>query len=246
MQAARIIADLGNSRLKLAVFQSGKIIYHTECKPESASGKIKSLQGKYHADSFIMSSVRENSEKLFTGLKAKFKTALMLSHKTPIPIKNCYESPDTLGKDRLAAVVGAAHLFPKKNILIFDAGTALTMDFINAQNQYLGGIISPGLQMRNKALNHFTGKLPLIKQNRNKPELFGKNTLQALDAGIKNGLLFEIETYIKHFKKKYKSLTVLFTGGDTFFFEKNIKNSIFAEPYLIMIGLNRILDYNAE
>ena len=136
-------------------------------------------------------------------------------------------------------------MFPSTNNLIFDFGTAITIDFINANNQYLGGNISPGLNTRFKALHHYTGKLPLIEKNEHF-EMTGKTTEEAIISGVQKGIVYEIEGYIREMQSSFANLNVIFTGGDAFFFEKKVKNSIFVEPMLVFFGLNRILEYNAK
>jgi len=176
-------------------------------------------------------------------LKDKVNNFIYLNKKTKLPIINLYESPDTLGKDRLAAIIGANNIFKNQDVLVIDAGTAITFDFINKNNEYIGGNISPGLEMRYKSLNLFTSKLPLIKKDE-KFNLIGKNTKEAIISGVQNGLVFEIDSYINIFKEKFNNIKIILTGGDSFFFEHKLKNCIFAEVFLIAIGLNKILIYN--
>jgi len=170
---------------------------------------------------------------------------LVLTHETPLPIENKYHTPETLGKDRLAAVVGAAFLMPNFDVLVVDAGTAITFDFIDAKKNYLGGNIDAGLELRLKALHTFTKKLPLVKPVKEVP-LLASDTEMALAAGVLNGIIFEIDSYIDTLKIEYPRLSTFLTGGSSIFFEKKLKNSIFAEKNLVLIGLNYILQYNAQ
>ena len=165
------------------------------------------------------------------------------SKNTDIPINNMYKTPETLGKDRLAAVVGASCLYKKKNILIVDLGTCLTFDIINSEKQYIGGRISPGLKMRYLALSHYTDNLPScdIKRTENK---IGNDTFSSIHTGIQQGMIDELNSFIEDFIKENKHNIVVITGGDYIFFEKALKNTIFANPFLILEGLNEILDYN--
>jgi type III pantothenate kinase len=172
-------------------------------------------------------------------LRGYVKKVIAFNPKTPVPIKNCYATPETLGVDRLAAAVGANYLFPATDCLIFDCGTAITIDFVSQNGEFLGGNISPGLQTRFKALNTFTSKLPLEDIAENVPTM-GTTTATAIQAGVLNGISYEIETYID----RNPHCTIIFTGGDAFFLVKNIKNSIFVICNLVMIGLNRIVNYN--
>ncbi len=159
--------------------------------------------------------------------------------------ENCYKTPETLGKDRIAAAVGGFDLYPDTNLLIIDAGTAITYDIVNDKHQFLGGNISPGIEMRFKALHQFTGKLPLVKQQ-NFGKLYGTSTEEAIRAGVQNGVVFEIDKAIDTFKEFYKNLKVIITGGDAEFFDKKLKNSFFVNFNLTALGLNRILEYNGE
>lgn len=170
---------------------------------------------------------------------------LHLNADTPIPIRNDYRTPETLGTDRLAAAVGAYTQHPGRNILIIDAGTCLTYEFINQEGHYRGGCISPGLQMRLKALRAFTAKLPLIDSEGDVPEV-GYDTETSIRTGVIQGMKFEIEGHIRHFQEKYSDLLVFLTGGDNFNFDSKIKNLIFADKFIVPRGLNRILAYNNE
>ena len=145
----------------------------------------------------------------------------------------------------MAAAVGANELFPDRNLLIIDAGTAITYDLVSENNQFIGGNISPGLAMRFKALNHFTGKLPLVDY-RDDFELIGRNTIEAVRAGVQNGILFEIAQTIDLFNRNYQKLQIIMTGGDANFFDKKLNYSIFVNFNLTLIGLNRILEHNAK
>ena len=200
----------------------------------------------YEIKNAILSSVVEVDNNLINFLKKNIFLNIILDSDTKIPLTNLYKTPKTIGKDRIAAVVGANNIYPNCNILIFDAGTALTIDFINKKNEYVGGNISPGLTMRYKALNKFTQKLPLYKIKHDFDKLTGQTTKEAIIAGVQNGILFEINNYIKIFSKKYTDLKIFLTGGDIFFFENKLKKNIFAEPNLVLIGLNRILTNNAN
>ena len=196
-------------------------------------------------DQAILSSVKPVDEELIRFLSQNFQLFIELDHHTPLPIENLYETPETLGKDRIAAAVGANELFPGQNILIIDAGTAITYDVVSEKNEFLGGNISPGLQMRFKALNQFTGKLPLINYS-DEFQLIGRNTEEAIRAGVQNGILYEIERTIETFNRNYENLQIVMTGGDSIFFDKKLNYSIFVHFNLTLIGLNRILEHNAK
>jgi len=193
----------------------------------------------------ILSSVKPVDDEILQFLSGNFDLFIELDHLTELPIENLYETPETLGKDRLAAAVGANELFPDQNLLIIDAGTAITYDLVSEKNQFVGGNISPGLQMRFKALNHFTGKLPLISYS-DEFQSIGKNTTDAIRAGVQNGILYEIDQTIDLFNRNYQNLQIVMTGGDSIFFDKKLNYSIFVHFNLTLIGLNRILEHNAK
>lgn len=162
-----------------------------------------------------------------------------------VPVKNLYLSPETLGQDRLAAAVGAAVVLPGRNVLVVDFGTAITFDLVTAGGEYAGGNISPGVDMRFRALNHFTERLPLCSLS-GVETLIGNHTEQAIANGVANGVEFEVKGYMDRLKSEYDDLAVIFTGGGAEYFVEKFKNAIFANYDLVSIGLNRILNYNAD
>lgn len=240
-----LVIDIGNTRTKFSVCNRGDVLI-TVPVDEFLPSHIDVLQLEYDGlNSVILSSVKDYSDKLKKALQNKFETFIELTHNTPLPIENCYKSKETLGLDRIAAVVGAFDLHPDTNILIIDAGTAITYDILTAEGKYLGGNISPGLEMRYKALHQFTGKLPKIeKAEFNK--LYGQTTEQAIRAGVQNGFVYEVDSTITSFKEFYNNLKVIITGGDAEFFDKKLKNSFFVHFNLTSLGLNRVLQHNGE
>ncbi len=239
----KLVIDLGNSRAKVAVYLNDELtVVHTIGDPTPE--KIYQLGlHKLPIYAGIICSVTENPA-LYTVLFPDL-TWVILESQTPLPIKNKYQTPETLGKDRLAAVAGAQFLFPGQDILVIDAGTAVTYDFINHKGEYYGGSISPGLSMRFKALHTFTSRLPLL-QAEEISYLTGSNTRESILSGVINGLCAEMDGIIDQYKLSWLSLQVVLTGGDTKYFEKTLKNSIFASPNLVLTGLKLILDYNIE
>lgn len=193
----------------------------------------------------ILSSVKSVDNEILQFLYGNFDLFIELDHRTDLPIGNLYETPETLGKDRLAAAVGANELFPDQNLLIIDAGTAITYDLVSENNEFIGGNISPGLQMRFKALNQFTGKLPLVSYSDEFQDI-GRNTTEAIRAGVQNGILYEIAQTIELFNKNYQNLQIVMTGGDSIFFDKKLNYTIFVHFNITLIGLNRILEHNAK
>ncbi len=238
-----LIIDIGNTQTKYALFNDEKML---EFRVSHAYDFdiINSWKEKCSdANAVIVSSVQDKPVEFLNVLNSKFAKLIFLDHNTPTPLENLYESKETLGYDRLAACVGAHALFPNTNLLVIDAGTAITFDFVNEKNQYLGGTISPGLKMRFKALNTFTNKLPLLEETETF-DLFGKNTSQAIISGVQNSLLFEIEIYINRLKEKHIDAEIFLTGGDSEFIYSNLKNQLFLNKRLLLSGLNAILNYN--
>jgi type III pantothenate kinase len=240
-----LVIDIGNTRTKFSVFNRGEVLITVpvdEFKPEH----IDILQNE-HPDlkKVILSAVKDYSPQLKIALQSRFNQFIELDANTPLPIENLYKTPETLGKDRIAAAIGGFDLYPETNLLVIDAGTAITYDVVNSKGQYLGGNISPGIDMRFKALHHFTDKLPLVKQQ-SFAKLYGSTTEEAIVAGIQNGVVFEVDKAIDTFKEFYKNLKVIITGGNADFFDNKLKNSFFVHFNLIALGLNRILEYNEE
>lgn len=240
-----LVIDIGNTRTKFSVFNKGEVLITVPVN-EFLPEHIDVLQNE-HPDlqKVILSSVKDYSPDLKKALQNKFAYFLELDENTPLPIENCYRTPETLGKDRIAAAAGAFDLYPDTNLLIIDTGTAITFDILNEKHQFLGGNISPGIEMRYKALNRFTGKLPLISHKRF-DKLYGTTTEEAILAGVQNGVAFEVDKAIDTFKEFYKNLKVIITGGDADFFDKKLKNSFFVNFNLTALGLNCILEYNGQ
>lgn len=232
----KLIIDIGNTLVKYAVFSFDEIVIIHK-KNDVEVSFVKDLVQKHSINDVIISSVRNKTEWDF-GLKT-----LYLDHLTKLPITINYKTPETLGKDRVANVVAASILYPNKNALIIDAGTCITIDFIDQNKEYQGGRISPGIEMRYKSLHKFTSQLPKLCINNNAQQI-GKDTNSSIISGVENGVVAEIETIITDFRNENENLCVIVTGGDTFFFENTLKNSIFADQNLVLKGLNEILKYN--
>lgn len=169
---------------------------------------------------------------------------LVLTSDTLIPITNKYENPESLGKDRLANACFTKSVHENKNKLVIDAGTCLKFDFVNENNEYWGGSIGPGLEMRYKALNNYTGNLPLVFNEEEYQNLMGNNTQTSILSGVKIGMQEEINGLIRQYEAKYKDLTIFITGGDLDKFELKSKNTIFADQLITLKGLNEILLFN--
>ncbi|HEY0771802.1 MAG TPA: type III pantothenate kinase [Sphingobacteriaceae bacterium] len=233
-----LVVDYGNSAAKVGIFD------HQNLVENRAFESLESLQrfvSTSAVDAILISSVKEDPEKILAQSKAEKK--FVLTPDLPLPIQNKYATPRTLGMDRIASACGAWALFPRENSLSIDAGTCITYEVLDKNGNYRGGAISPGLSMRFKAVHTFTAKLPLISPKENVP-LIGDSTETSIQSGVINGLVAEIEGFISRYQKEFGSLRVILCGGDARFFENQLKASIFASPELVLIGLNSILNYN--
>tara|TARA_R110002049_G_scaffold4377_15_gene30598 strand:- start:6977 stop:7705 length:729 start_codon:yes stop_codon:yes gene_type:complete len=236
--------DIGNTRVKSAVFEGDKLVELYVFDKKKIISEIKKIFKKNTISSAIMSNVATISEKKMLQLK-KIVNFQVVSSTSKVPFTNLYKTPKTLGVDRIALVAGAVKQFPNKNVLIIDAGTCITFDFVNDKAAYLGGAISPGINMRYKALNKFTANLPLI-EILELDNFIGKNTEESIISGVLNGVTKEISGVIEEYQQKYTDLTVVLTGGDTKFLSKQLKSSIFANQNFLLQGLNEILKFNAD
>lgn len=241
----KLIIDIGNTLIKIAIYKGKEIVWKDTISMVKLS-VFQDLFSKYKIESCIISCVGDIDSALIDFLNAE-TSLLILDHSTALPFKNLYSTPRTLGRDRLAAIAAASINYPSTDVLIIDAGTCITYDFINEDNEYLGGGISPGLLMRFKALNTFTSKLPLVNlEEYSLPELIGGNTTNSILSGVVRGFIKEIEGNISDYMSLYKQLKIIVTGGDHKYFDKLLKYKTFASPNLVLEGLNGILDFNEE
>ena len=237
----KLCIDFGNTRTKCAVFENDDIVF-SEAFEKFTLAEVKKIFKKFpDISASIVCSVIKTPKNIVAFLDDKTQLT-ELNHYTKIPLKNKYASPETLGKDRLAVSCGALSLFSKTNLLIINCGTCITYDFVNSKQEYLGGSISLGLEMRLKALHHFTQKLPFISKKEIK-QLIGTDTSTSILTGVINGTVAELEGIIKNYEAKYSGLQIVITGGDADFLKKHLKNRIFAAPNLTLIGLNSILNH---
>jgi len=237
-----LIIDIGNTSAKLAVFERDTIKEVIRTSNHSLDG-LPALCDKYPIRRGIVSSVITLGEPVLAQLKSLPFPMVRFTHETPVPVKNLYKTPETLGVDRLAAVIAAYTSQPNRPSLVIDAGTCITYDFIDEHGQYHGGNISPGVEMRFKALHSFTDKLPLVEENGETPP-YGQSTETAIRSGVIRGIEFEISGYIQQLQKNYPSLLVFLTGGNEISFDTKLKSGIFADGFLVLRGLNRILEHN--
>ena len=238
-----LIVDVGNTSVKLAVFELETIQGKWECNKTDFKDTLLGVRSEYSDISrAIVSNVGDFGKANADSLQQYYPT-LFLSYQSELPFQNHYTTPETLGVDRMALVSAASKSFKKENVLIIDAGTCITYDFLNDENKYLGGAISPGVEMRYKSLHTFTAKLPLLKKKM-PHSFFGDSTEDAIHVGVVISVLNEIEGFISNYQKEYPNLRVILTGGDAHFLRDRIKNDIFANSNFLLEGLNYILETN--
>jgi type III pantothenate kinase len=239
-----LIIDTGNTFTKLALYQGVEMIAYTSFNGLDVEHIKHFCESNIAIKNAIVSTVKEYPSELEAFLKQHYNTIFFDQH-TPVPINNKYSTPDTLGKDRLAGVIGAKQLMPSSTVLVIDAGTAITYDLITAEGEYLGGGISPGIAMRFKALHTFTARLPLLDYYDDAP-LIGNDTSSCIHSGVLNGTVAEMEGIIQRYQEVYPGLKIVVTGGDHNYFDKRLKIKTFAAPNLVIEGLNLILRFNIE
>lgn len=233
--------DFGNTRLKAAVFTHGKLQEVVVLKDDAAS-TIEDLINRTNPERSILSSVINHNEKIEALLSQRTQFH-KLNHTSKIPFATPVGKPETIGADRLALCAAAVHVFPGCNNLVVGVGSCITYNFINKYNEFLGGGISPGMEMRFKSLQTFTAKLPLVQKDWNFP-LVGYDTRTNILSGVLLGMAKEIDGTIDAYSEKYGNFNVLLTGGDTPHFASHIKNKIFADPDLLFKGLYAIGEIN--
>jgi|SRR5690554_45083 len=239
-----LIVDVGNSLIKVAVFKESQLLHKATLIKSEFKTALEGINDTFAISNIALSKVAELPEKFRLKLE-KIATVFEISHTIKLPFNNLYATPQTLGLDRIALVSAAAKLYANKNVLVIDAGTCVTYDFINKSNQYLGGAISPGVTMRYRAMNKFTDKLPLLDPNL--PKTFvGNSTATSIHSGVVFGTCSEIDGTIARYRQVYEDLTVILTGGDAQFLQENLKNGIFANSNFLLVGLNYLLEFNTD
>lgn len=243
----RLVIDIGNTRTKIAVF-SGRTMFFVQAFENIGIDDIEKLINQFPTIKKVIFSsvgfVDKDKDEIKEFLKQRFRF-IEMNNDISLPINNNYLTPLTLGNDRIAGVIGANNLFPENDCLVIDAGTCITLDLIDKTGNYYGGSISPGINMKYKALNTFTGSLPLIDDKFKVENIVGNDTKSSIISGVINGTLMEIKGFIAYYKKKYPGLKILFTGGDANFLHNYFKENTVLEEHLVLFGLNIILDTNA-
>lgn len=245
-----LVIDIGNSNTKAAVFDGHQLVEHW-CWVSMSAELLETVLEKYPAvKRTILSSSGDEPFAVDRTLAGKVETFIRFSPLMRTPLKNSYGTPFTLGPDRLAAAIGAHQLYPNRNLVVVDFGTAMTVDAVTAEGEYLGGNISPGARTRFRALSDYTSKLPLGQlpeaDGKEYNLLTGKNTEQAIEAGVVNGIIFELQGYMERYGAILVNPAFIFTGGEGKYFAEKVKNTIFANYDLVLTGLNTILEYNAN
>lgn len=236
-----LVIDAGNTHVKAAIFNEMELVHEFRLQ---ALEELNDLFARFSISHALIARVGKTMEGIEAELE-KHCTWYKLNTDLSLPFTIGYETPDSLGTDRIAGVAGAMHFFPKHHCLVIDAGTCITYDFIDENGHYRGGAISPGLQMRFKALNKFTHKLPEVELS-GLPEFIGNSTESSIQSGVFYGMIHEINGTIDRYDEQFNGLQVLLCGGDSLLFGKHVKNNIFAAPNLVLFGLNKILLFHAQ
>ncbi len=238
-----LIVDIGNTLVKYALMDGGDL--RDDLRSMNFSFvELRSWLGNRPVARAIVSSTRGDAAAAADALRGWGIETLLFRPDTPVPLRSDYLTPETLGRDRIAAAVGADTLYPGRTVLIVDFGTAVTIDLLS-EGCFMGGFISPGLNTRFRALHDYTASLPLLGPASEYLPI-GRTTEEAIQQGVEQGLCFEIEGHIERMRLKFDELLVIFTGGDAKRFVKRIKNTIFADRDLVFVGLNRILEYHVQ
>jgi type III pantothenate kinase len=231
--------DIGNTRVKTGVFDQNDLV-DAQVYDQIDNASLQSLINDYSVTHVIAASTATELEQDAFQAPGLF---LRFTSMTPVPIENHYRTPESLGQDRLAGMVAASWLYPGSNVLVIDAGTCITFDFLEETGKYLGGNIAPGLDMRYQSMHHFTQRLPSVERA-DTGALLGRTTQQALQNGGLMGMLMEIAGYIEILRNKYKMLNTVLTGGDAQYLADHLNTGLAIQPHLILIGLNQILQFN--
>lgn len=239
-----LVIDIGNNRIKVGVFNQANLIAR-EVFDHGADEKFMIWLTNQSVENVILSTVGKSLSPELEQFLRSNRNFIRLSHTTPLPIRNQYKTPETLGKDRIAAVVGAFALYPDQHCVVIDAGTCITMEVLRKDGTYLGGNIAPGLQMRLKAMHAFTERLPEVMLT-DEITTIGYSTESAMQNGAQWGATLEAEGFVDQMAAKLGAVNVILTGGDADFFAKKMKRKIFVHHNLVLSGLNKILSYNVE
>ena len=240
-----LVIDVGNSRIKAAVFEGTMVLEIFVFKKIELKKKIENILKKFQKVSdLVISSVGDVDKEAFLAFESEVKVSF-ISNTDSFPFENKYSTPKTLGIDRMVLAAGAVLKFPNQNRLVIDAGTCVTYDFIDDKNNYLGGAIAPGLRLRYESLHNYTAKLPLLALE-NPKNMIGNSTSDSIHSGVVNGLVYEMDGFIEEYKTQYSNFIIILTGGDTDFLAKRLKNTIFANSNFLLESLNQTFQYKIK
>lgn len=237
--------DIGNTRTKVAVYENNIILNIEIFEQIYFRKKIQNLISNCNEKPNIILTTVKNFSQDDEKWLSEISALTIINSKTPLPFVNKYSTPETLGIDRRVLASGAVLKFPNQNRLIIDAGTCITYDFITAKNEYLGGAISPGINLKYKSLNDYTDKLPLLSLNETH-DVIGNSTNNSIHSGIINATLLEVDGFINSYINDFQNLTVILTGGDADFLAKRLKNTIFANPNFLLESLIMLYQYTID
>ncbi|WP_284652795.1 type III pantothenate kinase [Flavobacterium terrisoli] len=237
--------DVGNTRIKAAVFEGNTLFEVITFDKKELIEKVEFIFLQYSKiKSIVVASVGNLEKNDFLSFE-KRAVVFFISYESRFPFDNLYTTPKTLGIDRLVLATGAVLQYPNQNRLVIDAGTCITYDFIDEDNRYLGGAISPGIRLRYESLHQFTAKLPLLTKAY--PEyVIGNSTEESIHSGVVNGITLEIDGFINQYKAQYAKFIIILTGGDSEFLAKRLKNTIFANSNFLLESLNQTFQYNQK
>lgn len=237
--------DVGNTNIKAAVFKEVNLVEKFVFQKNDLKNNFQNILKKYpNSTNAVLSSVGKLEENEISWLKSNLNLH-EINQNSNFPFVNLYGTPKTLGIDRMVLASGASLLYPNQNVLVIDAGTCVTYDFITKNKEYLGGAISPGLRLRYQSLHNFTAKLPLLVKKY--PEnVIGNNTNESIHSGVVNGLIYEIEGFISEYSVKNEQFTIILTGGDANFLANRLKSIIFADENFLLKSLEQLYTYNLQ
>ena len=240
-----LVIDVGNTRIKAAVFENNTLLETFAFVSDHCQHQLPEILKKYpKIKQFVHANVGNSILEVIQELNLAIPVYRM-SNQTKFPFRNAYTTPATLGIDRMVLAAGAVLQFPGQNRLVIDAGTCITYEYISADDVYLGGAISPGIEMRYKALNNYTAKLPLLEKKF--PELpIGNSTAESMHTGVVQGVLYEIEGTIAAYEAQAGKFIIILTGGDAEFLAKRVKNTIFANSNFLLEALNKLYQYQTQ
>jgi type III pantothenate kinase len=237
--------DVGNTQIKAAVFEDTTLLEVLVFNQQALTSKLDFVLSQYpKIKAIVVASVGKMDASAFLSFQNKVQIHF-ISHQSKFPFQNLYTTPTTLGIDRMVLATGAVLQFPHQNRLVIDAGTCITYDFVDENNNYLGGAIAPGIRLRYESLHQFTAKLPLLTKSY--PEtIIGNSTSASIHSGVINGVILEIEGFIEQYKAQYAKFIIILTGGDAEFLAKRLKNTIFANSNFLLESLNQTFQYNQK